>query len=149
MTSNLGAHIIQEKLENIDMDKRDSVVEQTEKEVVSLLRKTIRPEFLNRIDEIVMFTPLNKEEVKEIVKIQILSLQKMLLKKGIKLNLDEQAIDYLSKIGFDPQFGARPIKRVIQREILNELSKLILSGSIDSKGEINITSRNNKLIFEN
>jgi ATP-dependent Clp protease ATP-binding subunit ClpB len=149
MTSNLGSHIIQDKFENMDMDKRDVIVEQTKEELIELLRKNIRPEFLNRIDEIVMFTPLNKTEVKEIVRIQILSLQNMLSEKEIKLNLDELAINYLSEIGFEPQFGARPIKRVIQREILNELSKQILAGGINPKSEINITCSSNKLIFDN
>jgi len=149
MTSNMGSHIIQEQLENIDMDQRDSVVEKTKENVVDLIRKTIRPEFLNRIDEIVMFTPLNKTEVKQIVEIQISALQKMLSKKGVKLSVDELAINHLSEIGFEPQFGARPIKRVIQREILNELSKRILSGDINSKGEINISFNGEKLVFNN
>ncbi|MCD6179580.1 MAG: ATP-dependent chaperone ClpB [Bacteroidales bacterium] len=149
MTSNLGSHIIQERFENLDMNKRDIIVEQTKEEVVSLLKKTIRPEFLNRIDEIVMFTPLNKSEVKEIVEIQISLLKNMLSKKGINLKVDDSAIRHLADIGFEPQFGARPIKRVIQREILNELSKQILSGDIDSKGSIEISYRNDKLVFDN
>ena len=149
MTSNLGSHIIQERFENLDMNKRDIIVEQTKEEVVSLLKKTIRPEFLNRIDEIVMFTPLNKSEVKEIVEIQISLLKNMLSKKGINLKIDDSAISHLADIGFEPQFGARPIKRVIQREILNELSKQILSGDIDSKGSIEISYRNDKLVFDN
>jgi len=145
----MGSHIIQEQLENIDMNQRESVVEKTKRDVVDLIRKTIRPEFLNRIDEIVMFTPLNKTEVKQIVEIQISALQKMLSKKGVKLSVDELAIDHLSEIGFEPQFGARPIKRVIQREILNELSKQILSGNINSKGEVNISFKDEKLVFIN
>jgi len=149
MTSNLGSHIIQDKFENLDMNKRDEVVEETKREVISLLKKTIRPEFLNRIDEIVMFTPLNREEVREIVEIQILSLQNMLKKKDIKLVVDDLAISHLANVGYDPQFGARPIKRVIQREILNELSKQILSGKIEAQGEIRISFRNNMLIFDN
>ncbi|RLD35686.1 MAG: ATP-dependent chaperone ClpB [Bacteroidetes bacterium] len=149
MTSNLGSHIIQERFENLDMNKRDIIVEQTKEEVVSLLKKTIRPEFLNRIDEIVMFTPLNKSEVKEIVEIQISLLKNMLSKKGINLKVDDSAIRHLADIGFEPQFGARPIKRVIQREILNKLSKQILSGDIDSKGSIEISYRNDKLVFDN
>ncbi len=149
MTSNMGAHIIQDQMENIDMSKRMDVVEQTKKEVLVLLKKTIRPEFLNRIDEIVMFTPLNAEEVKEIVKIQLESLQKILAKKEMKLSITEKAIEYLSKIGFEPQFGARPIKRVIQRHILNELSKAILGGKISPESEIYIDLANNKLVFSN
>ena len=149
MTSNMGAHIIQEKFENIDMNNRINVVEDTKTEVLSLLKKNIRPEFLNRIDEIVMFTPLNIEEVKQIVKIQIGSLQKSLLKKGIVLNVTDSAIDYLSDLGFDPQFGARPIKRVIQRELLNQLSKEILADRISSDSIITVDFRNDKLEFIN
>jgi len=149
MTSNLGSHIIQDKFENLDMNKRDDIVAQTKKEVVTLLKKTIRPEFLNRIDEIVMFTPLNKAEVKEIVEMQISSLKQMLLEKNIKLVLDDLSIAHLVDIGFDPQFGARPIKRVIQREIINELSKQILSNNINTEKEIKITCNKNHLIFEN
>ncbi len=149
MTSNMGAHIIQEKLENIDMSKRDEVVEETKREVLSLLKKQIRPEFLNRIDEIVMFTPLNEDEVKQIVRIQISNLQNMLSKKNINLDVSENAIEYLAKVGFDPQFGARPIKRVIQKEILNELSKEILAGKVSSNSQILIDYKDNKLTFEN
>ncbi|MCD6113139.1 MAG: ATP-dependent chaperone ClpB [Bacteroidales bacterium] len=138
MTSNMGAHIIQDKLENIDMSKRMQVVEDTKMEVLSLLKKIIRPEFLNRIDEVVMFTPLNIDEVKKIVEIQLNGLKKMLAKKDIVLNFTENAVSHLADIGFDPQFGARPIKRVIQREVLNKLSKEILSGKIHSESTITI-----------
>lgn len=149
MTSNMGSHIIQEKLENADLSKREKLVEETKQEVLALLKKQIRPEFLNRIDEIVMFTPLNEEEVKEIVKIQIRNLQKVLEKKNIELEVTDKAIDYLAKVGFDPQFGARPIKRVIQREILNELSKEILAGKITTQSKVVIDEENNKIVFKN
>ncbi|RLD46197.1 MAG: ATP-dependent chaperone ClpB [Bacteroidetes bacterium] len=149
MTSNMGAHIIQDKFENIDMNNRINIVDETKTEVLSLLKKSIRPEFLNRIDEIVMFTPLNIDEVKQIVKIQIGNLQKSLTKKGIVLNITDSAIDYLSNLGFDPQFGARPIKRVIQREILNQLSKEILADNIKSDSSISVDYKSDKLVFIN
>jgi len=145
----MGSHIIQEKLENADLSQREKLVEETKQEVLTLLKKQIRPEFLNRIDEIVMFTPLNKKEVRQIVKIQIANLQKMLDKKSIKLELSENAIDHLANTGFDPQFGARPIKRVIQREILNELSKELLAGNVSPNSKIFIDYNNGKLIFGN
>ena len=149
MTSNMGAHLIQEKLENINMSKRMQIVKQTKADVLILLKKTIRPEFFNRIDEVVMFTPLNIDEVKKIVKIQLNGLKKMLAKKNIKLNVTDEVISYLADIGFEPQFGARPIKRVIQREILNELSKEILAGKIISKSVISIDLEGDKLKFNN
>lgn len=149
MTSNMGAHIIQDKLENIDMSKRMQVVEDTKMEVLSLLKKIIRPEFLNRIDEVVMFTPLNIVEVKKIVEIQLNGLKKMLAKKDIVLNFTENAVSHLANIGFDPQFGARPIKRVIQREVLNKLSKEILSGKIHSESTITIDMEGGNLKFKN
>ena len=149
MTSNMGSHIIQDNFENIDMDNRDVVIEKTKNEVVDLLRKQIRPEFLNRIDEIIMFTPLNKEEVTQIVKLQIDLLAKMLKEKNITFSATQSAIDNLADKGFDPQFGARPIKRVIQREVLNELSKEILAGSISAQSEILLDSSDGKFIFQN
>ena len=149
MTSNIGSHIIQEKFENLDMSKRMQVVEETKTDVFSLLKKTIRPEFLNRIDELVMFTPLNIAEVKEIVEIQVNGLKKMLAKKDIILNISDNAISHLADIGFEPQFGARPIKRVIQREILNELSKQILGGKVIANSTINIDFTDGKLVFRN
>ena len=149
MTSNMGSHIIQENFENIDMEKRDAVIEKTKNEVVDLLRKQIRPEFLNRIDEIIMFTPLNREEVRQIVNLQINLLAKMLKDKNITFSATESAIDQLSDKGFDPQFGARPIKRVIQREVLNELSKEILAGNISAQSEIILDSVDSKFVFLN
>ena len=149
MTSNMGSHIIQDNFENIDMDHRDEVIEKTKDEVVDLLRKQIRPEFLNRIDEIIMFTPLNREEVRQIVNLQINMLAKMLKDKSITFSATESAIDHLSDKGFDPQFGARPIKRVIQREVLNELSKEILAGNISAQSEIILDSKDNKFVFLN
>ena len=149
MTSNMGSHIIQDKLEDLDMDKRAQIVDETKVEVLNMLKQTVRPEFINRIDEIIMFTPLNRVEVKQIVSIQINNLTKMLAAKGITFKATDNAIESLAEIGFDPQFGARPIKRVIQREVLNKLSKEILSGTITSDSSIELDSKNEVFVFVN
>lgn len=149
MTSNMGAQIIQENFENMDMSARDAIIETTKIDVLGLLKKTIRPEFLNRIDEVIMFTPLNQEEVTEIVRLQLNALSKMLKDKNILLSATDEAISSLSEKGFNPQFGARPIKRVIQKEVLNELSKEILSGKITAKSDILLDSFDDKLVFRN
>lgn len=149
MTSNMGSQIIQENFEDINMQKRDEVIEKTKDEVVDLLKKTIRPEFLNRIDEIIMFTPLNKQEVTKIVKLQLELLTRMLKEKNIQFSATEDAIECLTEKGFDPQYGARPIKRVIQKEVLNELSKEILAGNIVPQSEILLDSFNDKFVFRN
>ena len=130
MTSNLGSGIIQERFENLEDKNLDSFMESTKGEVLGLLRKTLRPEFLNRIDETIMFTPLTKEDVKKIVKIQLKGIEKLAAKNNISLTETDEVIDYLSEIGYDPQFGARPIKRALQREVLNQLSKDILASKI-------------------
>ena len=130
MTSNLGSGIIQERFENLDDKNIDSVMESTKIEVLALMRKTLRPEFLNRIDETIMFTPLTKNDVKKIVKIQLKGIEKLAAKNNITLTATEEVINYLSEIGYDPQFGARPIKRALQREVLNQLSKDILASKI-------------------
>lgn len=149
MTSNMGASIIQERFERIDMNKRMQVVEQTKNEVMAVLKKSIKPEFLNRIDEIVMFTPLNMSEVQDIVRLQIRNLQQNLAKKNIALEVSEEAIIYIANLGFDPQYGARPIKRVIQREILNPLSIEILAGRVTSAKSITIDVADGKIQFKN
>ena len=145
----MGAPIIQEKLEGLDMDKRATVVENTKTEVLQLLKQTVRPEFINRIDEIIMFTPLNKEEVRKIVQIHITNLTKMLSERSIQFSATPEAIEHLAILGFDPQFGARPIKRVIQREVLNELSKEILAGKITSESSILLDVFDGKFVFRN
>jgi len=149
MTSNMGAHIIQERFENMDMSRRDSITEATKAEVLVLLKETIRPEFLNRIDEIIMFTPLNKTEIHQIVKIQLDFLAKMLLTKDIHITFSEDVIEALANKGFDPQFGARPVKRVIQKEVLNELSKEILAGKVTSDSHILLDAFDDKIVFRN
>ena len=149
MTSNMGAHIIQENFENMNMDDRDAVIETTKIDVLGLLKKTIRPEFINRIDEIIMFTPLNQEEVTQIVRLQINALSNMLQEKNISFSATDDAIVSLSEKGFNPQFGARPIKRVIQKEVLNNLSKEILSGNISAQSNILLDAFDDQLVFRN
>ncbi|MDJ0646349.1 MAG: ATP-dependent chaperone ClpB [Flavobacteriaceae bacterium] len=149
MTSNMGSHIIQENFEDLDMSKREQITEKTKVDVLGLLRQTIRPEFLNRIDEVIMFTPLNKAEVTKIVQLQLGNLITMLADKGITMTWTDEATESLSRQGFDPQFGARPIKRVIQRKVLNELSKEILSGKITSESNILLDAFDDQLVFRN
>ncbi len=136
MTTNIGSHIIQENFEKITDANYFDVIESTKDEVLALLRKSVRPEFLNRIDEIIMFRPLSKADIRKIVSIQFNSVKQRLSDSGIKLDISDKALDRLAKMGFDPQFGARPLKRVIQREILNELSKQILSGKVNKDSVI-------------
>ncbi|GEP88567.1 ATP-dependent Clp protease ATP-binding subunit ClpB [Chitinophaga terrae (ex Kim and Jung 2007)] len=131
MTSNMGSHIIQENFEKINDENREEIVDATKEEVLNLLKQTIRPEFLNRIDEVIMFQPLMREEIKGIINIQLQQLKDMVAKSGMILEFSDYAIEYLSVQGYDPQFGARPLKRLIQKEIINLLSKKILAGDID------------------
>jgi ATP-dependent Clp protease ATP-binding subunit ClpB len=149
MTSNVGSHIIQENLSGLTETNREEVMDKTKNAVFSLLRQTIRPEFLNRIDELIMFAPLTENEVRDIVKIQFLQIQKMLKKNDISLDITDAALDYLSKTGFDPHFGARPVKRVMQKYILNELSRQILDNNIDKEKKVAVDIENGKLIFRN
>lgn len=144
MTSNIGSHIIQESFENMTELNKEVVLSSTKNKVFELLKKTIRPEFLNRIDEVIMFQPLTRDEVKEIVRMQFTGLQKLLEQNEIKITATENAIEWLSQLGFDPQFGARPLKRVIQKKVLNELSKQILAGKINKNDhiELDIDKRN-------
>ncbi len=149
MTSNIGSHIIQENLEKINEENREEIVNQTRKQVFDLLKKSIKPEFLNRIDEIIMFQSLTREEVRKIVELQLKIIQKMLEKSSIKLTITKKAVDFIATIGFDPQFGARPIKRVIQKNLLNELSKMILEEKVDKNSVIIVDEKNGKLVFTN
>jgi ATP-dependent Clp protease ATP-binding subunit ClpB len=148
MTSNIGSHLIQERFENLEKD-RELIVAQTKNEVFELLKKTIRPEFLNRIDELIMFTPLTRDEIRSIVDIQIQILEKRMQEMGMDLHVSDEAKDWLSELGFDPQFGARPLKRVIQKELMNELSKEILSGSIDREKAVTVGLEGKKFVFRN
>jgi ATP-dependent Clp protease ATP-binding subunit ClpB len=131
MTSNMGSHVIQENFEKMEEWNHEQVIEDTKNEVFELLKKTIRPEFLNRIDELVMFRPLTKSEIRKVVDIQFKGIQKRLAEAGIMIEADKDVLNVLGEKGFDPQFGARPLKRVMQRMILNELSKDILAGKIN------------------
>ncbi|MCE7863828.1 MAG: ATP-dependent chaperone ClpB [Bacteroidetes bacterium CHB5] len=142
MTTNIGSHIIQENFEKITDENYFEVLEGTKEEVLAVLKKTVRPEFINRIDEIIMFRPLSKADIRKIVEIQFKLVQKRLLESGVKLDISETALERLAKLGYDPQFGARPLKRVMQREILNELSKQILAGKVNKDSVIFVELKN-------
>lgn len=148
MTSNMGSQIIQEKFENLK-GSIEAATETAKVEVLGLLKQTVRPEFINRIDEIVMFTPLTSKNIQRIVELQLKSVTKMLAQQNITMDATPEAIKYLAKKGYDPQFGARPVKRVIQREILNELSKEILSGKLKTDNIILIDEFDGQLVFRN
>jgi ATP-dependent Clp protease ATP-binding subunit ClpB len=142
MTTNIGSHIIQENFEKITDENYFEVLESTKEDVLGLLKKSVRPEFINRIDEIIMFRPLSKIDIRKIVEIQFKLVQKRLIENGVKLDISEAAMDRLAKLGYDPQFGARPLKRVLQREILNELSKQILAGKVNKDSVIFVELKN-------
>jgi ATP-dependent Clp protease ATP-binding subunit ClpB len=164
MTSNLGSNLIQEKFDmaarryekaedkwdvRVRQEIYDQAAEDAKKVVMEMLKQTIRPEFLNRIDEIVMFAPLNEQEIHEIVRLQITSVQKMLKENSIELNVTDAAVDFLSKAGYDPEYGARPVKRAIQRYLLNDLSKRILAGEVNSEHPIKVDAQGNEIVFKN
>lgn len=150
MTTNIGSHIIQENFEKINDKNYFDVLEDTKDEVLALLRKTVRPEFVNRIDEIIMFRPLSQTDIRKIVGLQVNLISKRLADAGVRLEIGEAARDRLAKLGYDPQFGARPLKRVMQREILNELSKQILAGKVHKDSVIYVDLKNeNEFVFEN
>ena len=148
MTSNMGSSIIQEKFENFK-GSIDTAIEAAKTEVLGLLKQTVRPEFINRIDDIVMFTPLSSENIREIVGLQMKSVSKLLAQQNITLDATPEAIDYLSKKGYDADFGARPVKRVIQKEVMNQLSKEILSGKVTADSIILLDSFDGQLVFRN
>ena len=149
MTSNLGSSLIRENFEKMTPATHDKVVDETKIQVLELLKKTIRPEFLNRIDDIIMFTPLNEEEIRKIVSLQLNSVKKMLATNGVALDFTNEAVDFIADKGFDPQFGARPVKRVIQKYVLNELSKALLGGTVDRTRPIVIDRKDDGLEFKN
>jgi ATP-dependent Clp protease ATP-binding subunit ClpB len=149
MTSNMGSHIIQENFENITDKNKDEVLESTKSEVMRLLRETIRPEFLNRVDEIILFQPLMKNEIRGIIKIQLNNLKELVSQSGIQLHFTDYLIDYLAENGFDPQYGARPLKRLIQKEIVNGLSKKILAGDIDKSYPVLVDVFDGVVVFRN
>ena len=149
MTSNMGSNVIREKLAGLNHENRDILIEETKNEVVEMLKQTIRPEFLNRIDEIIMFTPLNEREIEEIVGIQIANVKKMLERNGVTLEVTPAALSFLAKEGYDPEFGARPVKRVIHRMVLNQLSKDILAQKVNTDKPIVIDVKDDDLVFVN
>ncbi|WP_300286802.1 ATP-dependent chaperone ClpB [uncultured Alistipes sp.] len=150
MTSNTGSHIIMDRLSKYSDDvPPDDVLDETKKEVFDLMKQTIRPEFLNRIDEIVMFTPLTRDDVRQIVVLQIRQIDEMLARNGIRLEVTERAVDWLAREGYDPMFGARPVKRTLQRYLVNELSKEILSGNVDRNSVIAVDAGEGGLVFGN
>jgi ATP-dependent Clp protease ATP-binding subunit ClpB len=148
MTSNMGSHIIQEKFENLKGDIY-TTMELAKTEVLGLLKQTVRPEFINRIDDITLFTPLSKDNIKRIVELQLNIVKKMIAKQEITLDATDEAIEYLAKKGYQPEFGARPVKRVIQKTVLNQLSKEILAGKITTDSIILLDAFDDKLVFRN
>jgi len=149
MTSNIGSHLIQNKLINLNEKNREAVLDSTKEDVFDLLKQSIRPEFLNRIDETIMFIPLTQKETSQIVELQFDIIKSMLAKNGVQLSITSKAIQWLAELGYDPQFGARPLKRVLQRLVLNELSKRILAGAVVKEKPIEIDIKNEEIVFNN
>ena len=149
MTSNLGSAYIQEQFDKIENGNRELIIEETKEHVMEMLKRTIRPEFLNRIDETIMFTPLDEQEIEKIVHLQIDGVKELLMENGIRLEVTDSGIEFIAKAGFDPDFGARPIKRAIQRNLLNDLSKQLLAGAVNKEKAIRVDSDSEKLIFTN
>lgn len=149
MTSNLGSDIIRENFENLETGDKEAIIASTKTKVYDLLKRTIRPEFLNRIDEVVMFEPLNRENIRSIVEMQLIEIQNRLKEADVALSWTEGAIDWLAQLGYDPQFGARPLKRVLQKRVLDELSKRILSGELSKDGQIHMDYQGQDLMFVN
>ena len=150
MTSNMGSNVIRENFSKLTDDNRFEVIEKTKAEVLDMLKQTIRPEFLNRIDETIMFTPLDEKEIEEIVGLQIKGIQKMLASNGVELRITPAALHYLAEEGYDPEFGARPVKRAIHRLVLNQLSKDLLAQKVNKDYPITIDlDENGTLTFKN
>jgi ATP-dependent Clp protease ATP-binding subunit ClpB len=149
MTSNMGSQLIRDNFEKITPENKEQIVETTKKQVLEMLKQNIRPEFLNRIDETIMFTPLSEHEIEEIVGLQVRSIQKMLQENGITMEVTPSALHFLAEEGYDPEFGARPVKRVIHRLVLNRLSKDILAQNVDKDKPIIIDVKNGELLFTN
>jgi ATP-dependent Clp protease ATP-binding subunit ClpB len=149
MTSNVGAHLIMEKSQKITDQNREEIYEEIKREVMDLLRQQLRPEFFNRIDDIIVFHSLNKSEISEIVLLQFKRLKNRLKQQGIAIRLSDGAREYLVRHGFQPEFGARPIKRLMQNEIVNQLAKKILEGKISRDSEITIEFKGGGLVFSN
>jgi ATP-dependent Clp protease ATP-binding subunit ClpB len=149
MTSNTGSHLIQQKIDSLTDDNRDEILQDVKGDVIQMLKQTIRPEFLNRIDEIVMFNPLSKQQIKEVVNMQFERVKKMLNKQYVDIKVTDNAVEWLAKRGYDPHYGARPVKRVIQKFIVNELSKSILANEINKEKPVTIDYDGDKIVFSN
>jgi ATP-dependent Clp protease ATP-binding subunit ClpB len=149
MTSNIGSHLIQQNLSAINEENSEEVLEKTRKQVLDQLKQAMRPEFLNRVDETIVFQPLSQDEIKDIVKLQFKMVEKMLQDNGIAVKITDEAAELLSQQGFDPQYGARPIKRVIQKQVLNELSKMILADKVNRDKPIIVDVENGAFTFRN
>ena len=149
MTSNLGSKYIQQQFETINDQNRQQVIEDTKSHVMEMLKKTIRPEFLNRIDETIMFLPLTKKQIGGVVELQLNRVKKMLEPQGFNLQWTPQAVDFLADVGYDPEFGARPVKRAIQKYVLNDLSKSLLAEKVNRDKPIIIDSFGDGLVFRN
>nr|HPH17028.1 AAA family ATPase [Bacteroidales bacterium] len=149
MTSNIGSHIIQEHFDRMNDSNTAETIERAKVDVFELLKRTVRPEFLNRIDEIIMFTPLSKSDILDIVRLQFNILAERLKKMDIHIDITDDAIEELARLGYNPQFGARPVKRIIQKELLNELSKKILAGTISQESRILVDFLGEGMVFRN
>ena len=149
MTSNMGSAFIQEQFEKINSGNREIIIEETKEKIMDMLKKNIRPEFLNRIDETIMFTPLNEEEIEQIVRLQASAITEMLKENEVTLKITDNAIKFIAKAGFDPEFGARPIKRAIQKYLLNDLSKQLLAGAIEKERPVTVDANEDSLLFSN
>jgi len=149
MTSNMGSNYVQSQMEKLNGSNKEQIMEETKREVMNLLKQHIRPEFLNRIDETILFTPLDEAEIKKIVALQIAGVQKMLQGNGIDLQLTDRALAFLTRVGYNPEFGARPVKRAIQHYLLNDLSKKLLAQAVDRNHPIIVDEENDGLVFRN
>jgi ATP-dependent Clp protease ATP-binding subunit ClpB len=149
MTSNLGSSLIREAIEGNEGSMTDDQAEKLRDELIQMLRTTLRPEFVNRVDEIVMFRPLTVEQIREVVRLQFSRVSQMLEEKGIKSEITDRAVAWLAEKGFDPLFGARPVKRLIQKEVVNELSKALIAGTIDKEKAVRIDIRSGELVIIN
>ena len=145
----MGSAYIQEQFEKMDDGNRESILEETKAAILEMLKKNVRPEFLNRIDEIVMFTPLNSGEIEEIVRLQAKGVTETLSENGVTLEIADSAVKFIAQAGFDPEFGARPVKRAMQRYLLNDLSKQLLAGCVDKSKPIKVTAENGCLVYSN
>ena len=149
MTSNMGSDVIRQRFEHLTSENSDRIIDSTKQEVFDLLKKQIRPEFLNRIDELIMFRPLKMSEIKAVAQLQINQVARMLQESGLTLEVSDEAVTHIAKLGYDPQYGARPVKRVIQRVLLNELSKSIIGNEVDREKPLRVSMLEGKFHFEN